>query len=89
MELLSGLVNGVHLSCLTTRAADSNEFLLVYFVCNFRKFAVFAADILHDELVEMADHVTHAVLTLNNGGSFRVSTQLGLEVLKDSTFGYT
>ena len=86
MELLSGLVNRVHLSRLTTRAADSNKLFLVNFVCNFRKFAVSAADILHDELVEMADHVLHAVLTLNNCGTFRVSTQFGLEVLKDSTF---
>ena len=86
MELLSGLVNRVHFSRLTTRAADSNKLFLVNFVCNFRKFAVSAADILHDELVEMADHVLHAVLTLNNCGTFRVSTQFGLEVLKDSAF---
>ena len=74
MELLSGLVNGVHLSCLTTRAADSNEFLLVYFVCNFRKFAVSTADILHDELVKVADHVTHVMLTFNDCGALRIST---------------
>ena len=89
MELLSGLVNGVHLCSLTTRSADSDELFLVDFVCDFRKFAVSAADILHDELVEMADHVTHAVLTLDNRGALRVSTQLGLEVLKDSAFRYT
>ena len=89
MELLSGFVNGIHLGRFTTRAADSNKLLLVDFVRNFRKFAVFAADILYDEFVQVADHVTHAVLTLNNGCSLRVGAQLGLEVLKDSTFWYT
>ena len=81
MELLSGLVNRVHLSRLTTRAADSNKLFFVNFMCNFRKFAVSAADILHDELVKVADHITHAVLTFNNRGTFRVSTQFDLEVL--------
>ena len=56
-------------------------------MCDFGEFAVFAADILHDELVEVAGHVTHVVLTLDYRGAFRVCTQLDLEVLEDGTFG--
>ena len=38
----------------TAGAADSDEVLLVHLVCDLGKLALFAANVLRNELVEMA-----------------------------------
>ena len=88
MQLLSCLVDGVHLVVRgATGTANGDEIFLVYLMCEFRKFAFLAADIFHNEFVEVFLHVLQSVLSLNDSRTFRVGAYLNAEEFQDGTFG--
>lgn len=89
MEGLACFVQYIHLVGCTTTSADSGQFFLLHFVCDFRNFALLAADPFHDELIQMSREIFESMLTLHNGGTFGVGADLCTEVFENSTFGDT
>ena len=80
MQLLSCLVDGVHLVVRrATGTANGDKIFLVDLVCEFWQLAFLAADVFHDEFVEVFLHVCQSVLSFDNSCTFRVGAYLNAE----------
>lgn len=67
MKLLASFMDVVHFVVSgTAGATNTDKVLFVYLVSDLRKLALFATNILRDELVEMALQIRQEVLTLDN-----------------------
>ena len=67
VKLLASLMDVVHFVVSgTAGATNTDKVLFVYLVSDLRKLALFATNILRDELVEMALQISQSVLTLDN-----------------------
>ena len=88
VELLASLVNVVHLVVSgTTGATDTDQVLLIDLVSDLGQLALLAADVLHDEFVEMALQVGQGVLALNDGFAFGIGAHFNTKVFQDGAFG--
>ena len=65
---------------VATSTTDSDQFLLRDLVGDLRKLALFAANPLHDEFVEVALQVFQPVLAPYNCLAFRVGANFNTEV---------
>ena len=90
VELLAGLADSVHIGIsVSARSANADEGLLLDLVGDFRQLALLAADVLHDEFVEMTREIGLKVRALDDGCTLSVSADLRTEVLEDGGLGHT
>ena len=66
---------------------ETDQFVLDDIAGDLRELALLAADVLHDEFVEMALQVGQGVLALNDGFAFGIGAHFNTKVFQDGAFG--